>query len=417
MPILHARTYNIDFRTGKLLVRPIAFSEREAKFCHSVALDSTIFCELSPEEGRVIIYGDGKFVVIGKTVQFNALYSRCEVPLEDRRYVRVDSKDGRLAFGFVGAAFLLNDIKSVNVPVMITDKSLLKIYEDSISERWDETYGSNKAFESSLSKPIDIEFEEILDEEVKEIKKISSDSLPFENHLIKSSRSSGKTIVEDSEKNRNKLIYKILLLAIEGKKISLCTSLTERGIKEGCFTFATCQNIAAVDLDRTSAKTEDYFSRREMHSLPEETSRIEKNPSDLIRSFSVPKDELANLQASSEFNIDYRRNVSAGGKEKSFSENIQQYSAPPEETSRIEKNPSDLIRSFSVPKDELANLQASSESNIDYRRNVSAGGKEKSFSENIQQYSAPQDDMKPYEGKQEKRKDSMKKKIKSWLLE
>lgn len=228
-PILHARTYNIDFRTGKLLVCPRFFDKSEAKFCHRVAKDSTIFFELAPLEGRTVVYGNGKYLIVGKTVVFDDLYKRCGLPA---KYIRVDNPNGRLAYGFVGAAFALKDISA---PFEFPEKTILKIYEHCIADRWDETEGSSGARESTLSDPIELE--------VEELKHTDRDM----TNLLKDI--GRKLAIEDTPENCDNIICYVEQHARHGKKISLCTSLdTTKAIGESCFDIVTCRGAQSIRL-------------------------------------------------------------------------------------------------------------------------------------------------------------------------
>lgn len=266
IPILHARTYNIDFRTGKLLTCPKPFDEGEATFCHRVAQDSTIFYELSPPEGRTVVYGNGKYLIVGKTVVFKDLYKRCGLP---PKYVRVDNPKGRFAYGFAGAAFAIKDISE---PFEFPDKTILKIYEHCIAARWDETIGSSGVRESTLSVPIELEVEKL--------------TCKDRNMDARLQERGAKIAIEDTAENRKNVIYCVQQRVFKGEKISLCTSLaTEKAITESCFDVVTCKGAASIRLDPNA---------NSLSAPPKPTCKEMASGNDLDR-FNVPKIEPRSL--------------------------------------------------------------------------------------------------------------------------
>ena len=265
MPILHARTYNVDFRTGKLLVCPKSFTESEAEFCHRVAQDSTIFFELAPKEGRTVVYGNGKYLIVGKTVVFEDLYKSCGLT---SKYVRVDKPEGRFAYGFVGVACAIKDISE---PFDISEKTILKIYEHYIADRWDETYGSTGFHESTLSAPIEIEVETL-----------TCQDRSMDSRLQKRN---AKIAIEDTAENRSNVIYCVQHRVLKGEKIALCTSFeTERAIKESCFDVVTCKGAERV---RLNTNVESF----PMLSAQSRPTRQERTVIDDLERFNAPKVE------------------------------------------------------------------------------------------------------------------------------
>lgn len=230
MPILNVRTLNVDFRTGKLLVKPEGFSSDETDFCYRLTQDSMIYPELAPKEGRFIVCGTGKFLIIGKMVVFKDLYSK--FPDLTPKYIRVDNEqNGRWAWGFVGAAFKLDGSDKINVPVIIPDKSLLKIYEQTIADRWFETLGTPGVRDGTSSEMMDIE--------VEAVEKCTDSELATRFNDI---GEGNKIILEDSPENRKKMICFALARALEREKFSCCTSLyTKTAIEKTCFDVVTCR--------------------------------------------------------------------------------------------------------------------------------------------------------------------------------
>lgn len=224
-PIIHARTYNIDFRTGKFLVCPKNFSLEDTKYFHRIVQDSTKFFELAPPEGRTVVCSNGKVIVVGKTIIFSELYEQCK---ETPKYVRVDNEDGRSAYGFIGVSL---DLKSVKSPLMISNKSLLKIYEHYMKLRWEETYDSPDYAKSTSSEPFDVTME----------------TLSIDKYHIDTKTN----VVEDTVENRKEIIHYVFSRALKGENVSLCTSLDPT--LDTCFNYFTYKNYSH---DRTNFNNE-----------------------------------------------------------------------------------------------------------------------------------------------------------------
>lgn len=231
-PIIHARTFHVDFRS-KLLIRPFFFSDADAEYCYQIAIDSTTFRELAPKEGRTVYYAKGDFVIVGKTAVFSDLFSICNIP---QQFDRVDNENGRYAYGFVGAAFKRSDIR---VPFLIKDEEILKIYIDGIASRWNEEYGKNDVFASQISNETEID-----------VRELSGSGMDFFT-LIQQSNS--KIVIDDTSENRKNLLIAAYNLASTGQDFALCTSLyTEKAIRDSCFNIVTCKNASQVVLENIS---------------------------------------------------------------------------------------------------------------------------------------------------------------------
>lgn len=269
-PIIHARTFHVDFRS-KLLIRPTFFSEVDAEYCYKVVTDSTIFREFSPKEGRVVFYAKGNYIIVGKTAVFSDLFDACCL---EPKYERVDSRRGRVAYGFVGAAFKRND---VTVPFVIGDEELLRIYVSQIAHRWDEEYGQDDVLNSRFSDMIDINVE------------IINGNDKFVPLLRKRTK---KIIIDDTSENRNGILTAVYKIAKTGQDIALCTSLqTEKAIRESCFDVVTCENASTIVLNNPDGKVpEKAVVHEKLDSVKETTSHDE-----FLEKYSVPQDDEAEI--------------------------------------------------------------------------------------------------------------------------
>lgn len=327
-PILHARTYNVDFRSRLLVSPPDSFfSERDSEFCYKLASDSTRFRELAPKEGRIVIYGNGSACVIGKMAVFSDLYSICNLP---PKYIHVDRENGRLAYGFVGIAF---ELKDIDRPVILSDRTLLKIYEKCIERRWEETYEAENVFESSISDFVE------LDMDVME--------LPPNDRGIEQALKYRRTklAIDDTEENRNSLIYYAIKSIAGRENLAICTSLYSRkALEESNFDVATCED-ASVSISEivdnsdechtlASKQNKSQFSKAEQSrrkflddlTPPKNEETICFGKSELLGGISNAIEDFVN-KASRQKGCPQKKEE----KELSFKEMIEQNSVPDDE--------------------------------------------------------------------------------------
>ena len=257
IPIVHARTLNVDFRS-KLLVRPYLFSDAEAEYCYKIALDSTIFRELAPKAGRIVFYAKSNYIVVGKTAVFHDLFSACGL---QPQYDHVEGENGRYAYGFVGAVFKR---EVVNVPFIIGDEEILKIYISQITSRWNEEYGTKGIFDSHLSHEIDINVNEFIE--------MNNEIVPLLQHR------NNKLVVDDTYENRKKILTAVYIIAKNGQDISLCTSLsTEKAIEKSSFDVVTCENASTIVLKNISDENKHIitseFDRSQVNKKTSDNSK------------------------------------------------------------------------------------------------------------------------------------------------
>ncbi len=230
MPVLHARTYNIDFRTGKLLIEPESFSRSDADAIYRIATESTRRRELAPPCGRYVIYGSGSYSVVGRTVRFSDLYARCG---KEPKYIKVDKDDGRLAYGFVG---LMIKAGSQNKPIDLSDELILDIYERCIEKRWEETENDEQAYDTMKIGLMDFEVQP---------------KLAGANYRPIPGQPSRPIILEDNDDLREQIVYAAMSQAFEGKTISLCTSISV--VNKDIFSIVTCKDAASKIQEITEA--------------------------------------------------------------------------------------------------------------------------------------------------------------------
>jgi len=230
MPVLHARTYNIDFRTGKLLIEPETFSPSDSDTIYKLATESTRRRELAPSCGRFVIYGSRSYSVVGRTVRFSDLYGRCG---KEPKYIKVDKDDGRLAYGFVG---LMIKTGSQNEPIDLSDELILDIYERCIEKRWEETENDEHAYDTMKIGFMDFDVQP------------KSIALNYKPILEQSSR---PIILEDNDDLREQIVYSAMSQAFAGNTISLCTSVSV--FNKDIFSIITCKDAASKIQEITKA--------------------------------------------------------------------------------------------------------------------------------------------------------------------
>ena len=221
MPVVHARTFNLDFKTGKLLVAPDAFTEDDSLLIYNIAKESTRQREMAPIFGRYVIYGNKSYAVVGRTVRFLDLYTACG---REPKYCHVDKENGRTAYGFVG---LMIPKETITEPFVFSDNLLLDVYEQCIEDRWNEVAGEINAYETKKMGFIDVEVEPM---------PVQPDYAPLLSQTV------SPIILEDSDELREQIIYHAMRKALNGESISLCTSVS--ALDGNTFSIITCKNAS-----------------------------------------------------------------------------------------------------------------------------------------------------------------------------
>jgi len=306
MPVLHARTYNIDFRTGKLLIEPESFSNYDSECLYQIAVESTRQREMAPTCGRFVVYGAGTYSVVGRTVRFSDLYSSCN---KEPKFCTVDHKEGgRTAYGFVG---LMISTGSVEKPFALSDELILDVYERCIEKRWNETDGDEGALETKKMGYLELDVSPLSEQ-------------PSYEPLLRNSDK--PVILEDSEDSRKQIVYSAMLQAFSGKKVSLCTSVAR--LDGNVFKVTTCKNAASKSKMVSDAieqiesvhfnskslqrahdrnddrKGNDSFGKGRMQvALPNKAVEIprrkrEQSLNDLLSSTTAPNDDGESFQKS-----------------------------------------------------------------------------------------------------------------------
>ena len=221
MPVVHARTFNLDFKTGKLLVAPDAFTEDDSLLIYNIAKESTRQREMAPIFGRYVIYGNESYAVVGRTVRFLDLYTACG---REPKYCHVDKENGRTAYGFVG---LMIPKETKTEPFVFSDDLLLDVYEQCIEDRWNEVAGETNAYETKKMGFIDVEVKPMT---------------PQPDYPPLLSQTVSPIILEDSDELREQIIYHAMRKALNGESISLCTSVS--ALDGNTFSIITCKNAS-----------------------------------------------------------------------------------------------------------------------------------------------------------------------------
>lgn len=129
-PIIHARTKDVDFRSG-LLTIPEHFKDSDVQWARKNILDSTRYFELAGEDGRWVAFCNEDVVVTGVSIYIENLYKKCNM---QPCYAQVDGR--RKNYAFIGFVIQKSDItEAFDVPYCM----LLEQYEKYMELRWDDS--------------------------------------------------------------------------------------------------------------------------------------------------------------------------------------------------------------------------------------------------------------------------------------
>lgn len=129
-PIIHARTKDVDFRSG-LLTIPEHFKDSDVQWARKYILDSTRYFELAGEDGRWVAFCNEDVVVTGVSIYIENLYKKCNM---QPCYAQVDGR--RKNYAFIGFVIQKSDItEAFDVPYSM----LLEQYEKYMKLRWDDS--------------------------------------------------------------------------------------------------------------------------------------------------------------------------------------------------------------------------------------------------------------------------------------
>ena len=294
MPVVHARTFHLDFKTGKLLVAPDSFTEDDSLMIYNIAKESTRQREMAPIFGRYVIYGNKSYAVVGRTVRFLDLYTACG---REPKYCHVDKENGRTAYGFVG---LMIPKGTITEPFVFSDNLLLDVYEQCIEDRWNEVVGEINAYETKKMGFFDVEVE---------LMPVQPDYAPLLSQTV------SPIILEDSDELREQIIYNAMRKALNGESISLCTSVT--ALDGNIFSIITCKNasftakevakaIECIEHDpvdsRQTAKNSHVqircgaYERPPKKAEPTVTRRSEQSLDDILSTTTIPNESEESFQ-------------------------------------------------------------------------------------------------------------------------
>ena len=283
MPVVHARTFNLDFKTGKLLVAPDAFTEDDSLLIYNIAKESTRQREMAPIFGRYVIYGNKSYAVVGRTVRFLDLYTACG---REPKYCHVDKENGRTAYGFVG---LMIHKGTITEPFVFSDDLLLNVYEQCIEDLWNEVAGEINAYETKKMGFIDVEVESM---------SAQPDYAPLLSQTV------SPIILEDSDELREQIIYNAMRKALNGESISLCTSVS--ALDGNTFSIITCKNasfkakevakaIECIEHGHVQTHRGDY-ERPPKKDIPAVERRSEQSWDDILSATTISNEGVKPFQ-------------------------------------------------------------------------------------------------------------------------
>lgn len=219
-PLLYGRTYRVDFGS-QFLVQPDFFSKSDAEWAFTIVSSSMDHSDFVGRNGRCVIFGNGRFVVVGLVIEFEELFKKCGL---EPVYNRLDHERGRAAYGFIGLVLKRTGReKAFHVPVNI----LAALYREMIAPIWDRR---------DLGEPVKMPAHEISVEE--------SDQMPDSNLFQAISFSQQRlqpAVFENDQELTAKISHCVLMQALKGSKIVFCSNADEiRADYRKAFDVVTC---------------------------------------------------------------------------------------------------------------------------------------------------------------------------------
>ena len=220
-PILYGRTFEIDF-SSFFLAQPAYFSKERATQLFSVVQSGMDHTDFMPDNGRVILHSDGKYITYGRIVVFSELYRQCN---RKAVYTRLDHENGREAYGFIGIVIDVADIehKSFELPA----ETLCTLYEELIQSRWAEEV---RAAPSAT--------------EMRNITVTDSMANPINTSLIHSKTCGVQTAYLCDSKNAiSTVVDGVFKLAYSGVPVSFCSDADDIRIQyRNVYNIITCRS-------------------------------------------------------------------------------------------------------------------------------------------------------------------------------
>ncbi|MCX7922073.1 MAG: hypothetical protein N3B21_08700 [Clostridia bacterium] len=157
-PLVHSRTYKMDFRP-KFLAVPEDFNDSRIAWAKEFVLSTTNSADFLEDSIRKSVFSDGKYCVIGITCMAKTLNKiGREKVAEGKEYDEHSSKPGtpgRPIYVFLGYVFQIDREKKIAYDIPI--EMFADLFKDYVSPRWEEKWSDPGANMATLGRyqPID----------------------------------------------------------------------------------------------------------------------------------------------------------------------------------------------------------------------------------------------------------------------
>jgi len=216
-PLIHSKTFKVDFRENFLVV-PEDFSMNKISWAKKYVLSSTSYMEYLQDDIRKVIFSDGEHCVIGITCYLRSLSSLCN---EEIKEIRDSANRPVFAFlGFVSKITKESEVKIYNIPI----RNYFDLYKQFVIPRW---------LESVAHDPVKEIYREVSTISIKDNLNKGIPTTPV--------KLDGYEIFGCDPFIEGQLISSTLSDVTLGRSVSLCTNMANiKMIKDSDFQKVTC---------------------------------------------------------------------------------------------------------------------------------------------------------------------------------
>ena len=217
-PLLYGRTFNMDF-ASRFLVQPGFFNQEDATQAFILVKNSMDGFDFVGEHGRVVSFGNERYVVSGIAIEFKYLFSKCG---QEPIYHKLDSATGRDAYGFVGVVIPREELP--NIPVMVPADELLRLYCSCINPLWENNY---EDFDSNGRPTTKSGLQDVA------VESINADTTQSTYNTIVSAIHTGGNIVSfKNDTFKNEEIVAALMRLTQNGSLSFCSDVDDMDVEK-----------------------------------------------------------------------------------------------------------------------------------------------------------------------------------------
>ncbi|MDE5696718.1 MAG: hypothetical protein K2I96_04780 [Lachnospiraceae bacterium] len=285
-PIIHARTKDVDFRSG-LLTIPENFKDSDVQWARKYILDSTRYFELAGEDGRWTAFCNKDVVVTGVSIYIENLYKKC-----NRRpcYAQVDGR--RKNYAFIGFVIQKSDItEAFDVPYSM----LLEQYEKYMELRWDDS--------------IDDTSNSLLATRAK-YQSVYFPTAEGVSNVLRLYDQQKKTVLDLGVDSLESILARLMLIMKDECNLSFCSDMPNAtSVIESQFQIVTSRNAHGI-ISTIQKRAESQQTRRQEEFTGMENKPVYgKKKSDAVKISEMMESQTANSNRQSRENkisVDYK---------------------------------------------------------------------------------------------------------------